>query len=63
MIDVSERGGLWRVTLDRPDKANALTAEMLGAVADAAAAAGFCRGETRLPGHPIGDGTSVRSME
>ena len=39
MIDVSNANGQWRVTLNRPDKANALSPEMLRAVADAAAAA------------------------
>lgn len=36
MISVSWAGGLCRVTLDRPDKANALTEAMLAAVAEAA---------------------------
>lgn len=30
MIRCDKDGGLWTVTLDRPDKANALTADMLG---------------------------------
>ncbi|MGY6635021.1 MAG: enoyl-CoA hydratase/isomerase family protein [Alkalilacustris sp.] len=34
MIRTVRDGGLWTVTLDRPDKANALTAEMLGALID-----------------------------
>ncbi|MGY6410181.1 MAG: enoyl-CoA hydratase/isomerase family protein [Alkalilacustris sp.] len=41
MIRLDRDGGLWTVTLDRPDKANALTAAMLQeltSVADAAAA-------------------------
>jgi len=44
MIDVSQDGGLWRVTLNRPDKANSLTLGMLSAVAAAADAA---RGKAR----------------
>lgn len=36
MIDVQNENGLWRVTLNRPDKANALTPEMLGQVANIA---------------------------
>ena len=39
MIRTSEAGGLWTVTLDRPDKANALTAAMLEELADVAARA------------------------
>jgi enoyl-CoA hydratase/carnithine racemase len=37
MIDVTNASGQWRVTLNRPDKANALSPTMLRAVADAAA--------------------------
>lgn len=33
MIRIDKDGPLWTVTLDRPDKANALTAEMLGELA------------------------------
>lgn len=35
MIRVARAGGIWTLTLDRPDKANALTAEMLAALRDA----------------------------
>ena len=36
MIRLDEDGALWTVTLDRPDKANALTGAMLGELADIA---------------------------
>jgi len=39
MIRLDKADGRWTVTLDRPDKANALTAAMLGDIADIAAAA------------------------
>ena len=39
MIRVEDAGGVRRITLDRPDKANALTPEMLSDLADAAEAA------------------------
>ena len=39
MIDVDRNGPIWTVTLNRPKKANALTAEMLSDLADACAAA------------------------
>lgn len=39
-----EASGLWIATLDRPDKANALTAEMLEDLADIAGAAAEARG-------------------
>ncbi len=39
MIRVEDRDGRRTITLDRPDKANALTGEMLGALAEAAEAA------------------------
>ena len=39
MIRVDRAGGLRRITLDRPDKANALTAAMLARLADEAGAA------------------------
>ncbi len=35
MIEVEQDGPIWTLTLARPDKANALTGEMLGALADA----------------------------
>ncbi|MCA3445183.1 MAG: enoyl-CoA hydratase/isomerase family protein [Rhodobacter sp.] len=35
MIEVADAGGLWTVTLCRPEKANALTGAMLHALADA----------------------------
>ena len=34
MIDLTKDGGLWIVTLNRPDKANSLTAEMLERLAE-----------------------------
>ena len=34
MIRCDKDGALWTVTLNRPDKANALTAEMLASLAD-----------------------------
>lgn len=40
MIRLSRQGGLWRATIARPDKANALTAEMLETLAEFAEAAG-----------------------
>jgi len=43
MIRVAQEGGLHLVTLDRPDKANALTAGMLEALAEAAEAARAAR--------------------
>jgi len=36
MIELHKDGGLWLVTLNRPDKANSLTAEMLEELADIA---------------------------
>ena len=41
MIDLTKDGKLWTVTLNRPDKANALTAEMLTELARIAEAAAF----------------------
>ncbi|MEY3309846.1 MAG: hypothetical protein RLZZ413_3884, partial [Pseudomonadota bacterium] len=35
MIKVSDAGGLWTLTLRRPEKANALTGAMLHALAEA----------------------------
>ncbi|WP_227269923.1 enoyl-CoA hydratase/isomerase family protein [Roseobacter weihaiensis] len=39
MIDVDREGDVWTVTLNRPDKANALTAEMLGQLVETMRAA------------------------
>ena len=39
MIEVDSSGPVWTITLNRPDKANALTAKMLGDLVDAAEAA------------------------
>lgn len=39
MIDLDRAGGIWTATLDRPGKANALTGDMLGELADIAEAA------------------------
>mmetsp|Transcript_23247 Transcript_23247/g.40030 ORF Transcript_23247/g.40030 Transcript_23247/m.40030 type:complete len:206 (-) Transcript_23247:544-1161(-) len=39
MIEVYDQGPIWTITLNRPDKANALTAPMLRDLADAAEAA------------------------
>ncbi|MEZ5776545.1 MAG: enoyl-CoA hydratase/isomerase family protein [Hyphomicrobiaceae bacterium] len=38
-ITVEKQGALWRITLQRPDKANALSRAMLGAIAEAYEAA------------------------
>ncbi|MFN6977620.1 MAG: enoyl-CoA hydratase/isomerase family protein [Gemmobacter sp.] len=43
MIRIADEGGLRQVTLDRPDKANALTRAMLVALAEAAEGAAGCR--------------------
>lgn len=39
MIDLEREGGLWIITLNRPDKANSLTTEMLEQLAEIAEAA------------------------
>lgn len=39
MIDLTKQDGLWTVTINRPDKANSLTFEMLSELADIAEAA------------------------
>lgn len=43
MIDLSKNDGLWTVTLNRPDKANSLTAAMLRDLAEIAESAGQAR--------------------
>ena len=43
MIDLAQEGDLWRVTLNRPDKANAITAAMLQELAEIAEAAQAAR--------------------
>ena len=43
MIELTKEGGLWTVTLNRPDKANSLTGAMLGELAEIAEAAGEAR--------------------
>ena len=43
MIRLDRDGGLWTATLDRPDKANALTRAMLTDLAEIAEAAGEAR--------------------
>lgn len=45
MIRVDRRAGVWTITLDRPEKANALTRQMLGELAEVARAA---RGAARV---------------
>ena len=36
MIDLTQNDGLWTITLNRPDKANSVTPDMLGKIADIA---------------------------
>ncbi|SDC72587.1 enoyl-CoA hydratase/isomerase family protein [Ruegeria marina] len=43
MIELEQDGGLWTVTLNRPDKANSLTADMLERLVEIAEAAGEAR--------------------
>lgn len=43
MIRLEQDGGLWIVTLDRPDKANSLTAAMLSELVEIAESAGAAR--------------------
>jgi enoyl-CoA hydratase len=44
MITLDQQGGLWKITLNRPEKANALTAAMLQELAEIAEAAQQARG-------------------
>ena len=44
MITLDKQGGLWKITLNRPEKANALTAAMLQELAEIAEAAQQARG-------------------
>ena len=44
MITLDQQGGLWKITLNRPEKANALTAAMLQELAEIAEAAQKARG-------------------
>ena len=44
MITLDQQGGLWKITLNRPEKANALTAAMLRELAEIAEAAQQARG-------------------
>lgn len=43
MIEVDQEGGIWTVTLNRPDKANALTEDMLRELCEIAERAGEAR--------------------
>ncbi len=47
MIELDRDGGIWTVTLNRPDKANALTEDMLARLADIAEEAAAAPGEAR----------------
>ena len=44
MVTLDQQGGLWKITLNRPEKANALTAAMLQELAEIAEAAQQARG-------------------
>lgn len=50
MIDVRKDGRIWTLTLNRPQKANSLTAEMLGALCDLVVEAGGGAGALVLTG-------------
>jgi hypothetical protein len=50
MIVLAQEGNLWRVTLNRPEKANALTAAMLQELVEIAEAAQAARWWARLWG-------------
>ena len=60
MIELEKDGDLWIVTINRPDKANSLTAAMLEELADIAEAAQAARGliltGRGLPPLPCGSG-------
>ena len=43
MIELEKEGGLWTVTLNRPDKANSLTVAMLERLVEIAETAGEAR--------------------
>ncbi|WP_425044387.1 enoyl-CoA hydratase/isomerase family protein [Primorskyibacter sp. S87] len=43
MIELKTEGGLWTVTVNRPEKANSLTGKMLGELAEIAESAGSAR--------------------
>ena len=45
MIRLAQDGGLWRVTIDRPDKANSLTPGMLAEIAEIAEARHMVAGD------------------
>ena len=48
MITLDRQEGLWKITLNRPEKANALTAAMLQELAEIAEAAQQARGLSSL---------------